>query len=112
MADLLFPFSGNADHQTPTPAAGAAAVTVYDNVTIVDVGTLDAALTLTVTADAEIRIGAVLVVKAASDGTGRNVTFAGDALGIAISGTANKTKTKLFVWDGTNFLGISGEQIN
>lgn len=111
MDGINFPFA-LATEVTPTIAAGAATVTVQDNMTIIKTGALDAALTLTLTAHAEIRVGAQVLVVATSDGTGRNVTFAGDATAIAISGTANKTKTKLLMWDGTKFRGIAGEQVD
>lgn len=111
MDNLLFPFA-KATETTLTIAAGAASVTVNDNMTILKTGTLDANLALTITAHAEVRVGAIVIVKATSDGTARNVTFAGDAQAAAISGTINKTKTKLLVWDGSKFVGISGEQID
>lgn len=110
MNGLLFPFAA-ATVVTPTIAAGATTVTVQDNMTVINCGTLDAALTLTLTAHAEIRIGAFVYVKYTSDGTARNLTFAGDAAAIAITGTISKTKTKLLMWNGTKFSGLN-EQID
>lgn len=110
MDGVNFPFA-KATLLTPTVAAGAAAVTLSDNFTYVDLGELAANTTLTITASSETRVGAMVLVKALSDGTARSLTFAGDAKAIAISGTISKTKTKLLVYDGADFVGIN-EQID
>lgn len=110
MAELIFPF-GKADSQSVTPAAGVAAATIANNLTIVDLGTLAANTTLNLTLDKDLNAGAVLIVKAASDGTARSLTFGTGCTAAAVSGTINKTKTKMLMFNGTTFLGLN-EQID
>lgn len=106
MDGILFPF-GAATSSTLAPlATGAAALTVDDNMTICDLGELGAATTLTITADAELRKGAILHVKALSDGTARTLTFAGDITAVAMTGVISKTKVHSFVFDGSKFLPL------
>ncbi len=111
MDGVNFPF-GKATSVTLAPlATGAAAATISDNFTFIELGTLGAATTLTLTASAEIRVGARVVVKALSDGTARTVTFAGDCTSATMAGVISKTKTKELVWNGSKFIGLN-EQID
>lgn len=110
MAEINFPF-GKADSQSVTPAAGVAAATVANNLTIIDLGTLDANATLNLTLDADLNVGSLLLVKAGSDGTGRNVTFGTGCTAAALAGVASKNKTKLLIYNGSTFLGVN-EQID
>jgi hypothetical protein len=109
---LLFPFA-KATTETLAPlATGAAAVTIADNFTFVNLGTFSAATTLTVTAGAEIRVGARVVVQGLVDGTNRVLTYAGDALGVAQTFTASKTRAVEMVWNGSKFIVISSLQLD
>ncbi len=103
---INFPF-GVADSQSVTPAAGVAAATIANNLTIVDLGTLGAAATLNLTLNANLNTGAILVVKALSDGTARNVTFGTGITGPVLAGVISKTKTQTFIFDGSGFVGIA-----
>ena len=107
---IKFPF-GEADVPAVTLASGTASIEVGNNMTVVDFGTLGENATLDVTAHKDLSTGAVIVVKAASDGTARSVTFGNGCQAVAMAGTINKTKTKMLVFDGLNFVGIN-EQID
>lgn len=81
----------------------AAAVAVQQMVSVIDLGTLSANGTLNLAIDAQVSKGAVLRIKAASDGTGRSVTLGTGLEGPAMGGTANKTKVQSFLYDGSVF---------
>lgn len=94
---------------TPTLSSNAATVNVERDTTIVDLGTLSAAATLTLTPGNNLNIGAKVIVKATSDGTARNVTVKKDADTTVdtISGTASTTKARQYVWSGTAWIAIA-----
>ncbi len=93
----------------PTLSSNAAEVKVERDTTIVNLDTLEAAATLTLTPGNSLNIGAKVVVKAASDGTARAVTVKQDAATTVdtISGTANTTKAKQYMWTGSAWIAIS-----
>lgn len=106
MAELNFPF-GAADSQSITHSGGVAAATINNNMTIVDLGTMDADVTLNLTLNKDLNAGAILVVKGASDGTARDVTFGTGITGPDLAGVISKTKTQSFIFDGSGFIGIA-----
>jgi len=108
MANQRYPF-GKADHVTPAYAA-AITVAISNSKTIIEPAILTGNLTLNVTPDPEQLEGDELTVKIKTTGT-EVTTFGTGIDGIAITGTAGKTKTKTFVFDGTNFIAHS-EQID
>lgn len=103
--EMVFPTS---EFVEPTLSSNAATVKVERDTTIVDLGTLSAAATLTLTPGESLNIGAKVIVKAASDGTARNVTVKKDADTTVdtISGTASTAKAKQYVWTGTAWIVI------
>ena len=103
--EVYFPTS---EFVEPTLSSNAAEVKVERDTTVVDLGTLSAAATLTLTPGKSLNIGARVVVKAASDGTARALTVKKDAdtTVATVSGTANTTKVKQFVWTGTAWIMI------
>lgn len=105
----LFPF-GNANVKTET-AGATKTIEVFDNLTIVDFGELAADMALSVDAHAETKTGAILVLKAKSDSTARNIT-AGTGIVGGVAGTISKTKTGTFIYDGTNFVQIALVQLD
>ena len=112
MDGINFPF-GEATTSTLAPlATGAAAVTIQDNFTFVSLGTFSAATTLTITAHAEIRVGARVLVQGLVDGTNRVLSFAGDAMAAATTFTASKTRTVELIWNGSKFVGVGTMQID
>ena len=104
--EVVFP---TAELVEPTLNSNAAEVKVERDTTIVDLGTLEAAANLTLTPGDSLNIGAKVVVKAASDGTASDVTVKQDADTTVdtISGTANTTKAKQYMWTGSAWIAIS-----
>jgi hypothetical protein len=112
MDGVNFPF-GKASSVTLAPlATGAAAATISDNMTFINLGTFSANTTLTLTASAETRVGARVLVQGLVDGTNRTLTYAGDALGFAQTFTASKTRAVEMVWNGSKFVVISSLQLD
>lgn len=105
----VFPF-GPATVETLTYAA-TIATSVNNTMTIMTVA-LTGNATLNLTVDAETKPGSVLIVKASSDGTARNLTPGTGMTGTAVSGTINKTKTAMYVYDGSTFVHVTTQQID
>lgn len=101
MADPKWPF-GPATNSSPT-AGATVGVTISNSKTILNFGTLAAAMALTLTPDAELEAGAEVTIKAKSDGTARDITLTG-ALPATMAGTINKTKVQTFIYDGSSFI--------
>lgn len=103
MTQIKYPF-GLADEQALT-ATGAQALTIDDNMTIIDGVTVEATAnrTLNLTIDSEVKKGARLLVKSKTNGTETTVMGTGID-GPNIVGVAGKTKTQGFTFDGTVFL--------
>lgn len=78
-------------------------LTVTNQLTLVNFGTLDTAMALTITPDAGLEAGALLIIKAKSDATARTITLTG-ALPATMSGTISKTKVQTFVYNGSSFI--------
>lgn len=111
LVNLNYPF-GDADLQTPAPAA-AVTVTVKNQLTHVEFSTaLSAAMTLNFIATPGVKRGAKVRVKALSDGTARTITPGTNATGTAEAGVISKTKAIIFEFDGTNFELQSARQID
>lgn len=88
--DLDFPF-GNADVQSFAPAA-AVTLTVKNMLTyFLASAAMAAGMTINFAIDGQIRPGARVVVRAASDGTARTVTPGTGAQGLAVNGVINGT---------------------
>jgi hypothetical protein len=99
MGDLIkYPF-GAADQQAPAYAANIAA-TIKNQMTIIKPGTLTGALTLDLTIDSQVSVGARLLLVLTSDGTARTTTLGTGIDGPAIVGVINKTMSQEFCLDG------------
>jgi len=86
-------------------ATGAQAITVENDMTIVDGVTVQATgnRTLNLTVDKSVNPGSRLFVKSKTAAT--ETTAFGTAMqGATVTGVAGKTKTVEFVYDGTNFV--------
>lgn len=107
---ILWP-AGAPDHQTPDYAA-TIELAIYDNLTIVDMPTLTGAPTVNLTADAELRNGAQVIINVDQDGTGRNVTWGSSVEGDDLSGVANDKDTVVMVYNKTagNFRIVSNHK--
>jgi len=108
---VMAPF-GAADLQTPVFAA-TLAVSVTNQVTILEPAQMTGAMTINLTIDPGVRTGAKLYLKASSDTTARDITFGTGFSAPVLAGVISKTKTIAFFYDGTAFLPCgAGLQIN
>ncbi len=105
--EVVFPTS---EKQT-VAASATIAVDVERVITVIDLGTLAAAAILNLTVGTDVPVGAILVVKAKSDATGRNITLGTKLEGDTITGIASKTKIASFIFDGSKFIQISSPAI-
>lgn len=103
--------TGAMDVQAPAYAA-TIDLAVVNQKTLVNVGQLTGALTLNVAADTGLKPGAELIVQLQSDGTARATTLGTGFKGVAIAGVISKTKYAAFVYDGTNFVNTSVNQVD
>ena len=103
MTQIKWPF-GEADSKELT-ATGAQALTIDDNMTIIDGTTVEATgnRTLNLTIDSEVKAGAKLLLKSKTNGTETTI-FGTGITSVTITGVAGKTKTQGFTYDGTVFL--------
>lgn len=103
MTQIKYPF-GAADSKALT-ATGAQAITIDDDLTIIDgvsvVGTGNRTLNLTI--NAEVKAGAKILLKAKTAGVETTI-FGTGITAPTITGAAAKTKTQAFTYDGTVFL--------
>jgi hypothetical protein len=86
-------------------ATGAQAVTIKNSLTVVDgVSTVATGnRTINLTIDDEVKAGAMLFVKSKTTATETTV-FGTGMSGATITGVAGKTKTTLFIYDGSTFV--------
>lgn len=103
--EVVFP---TAEAVEPEISSNKAEVPVRREKTIVKLGSLSAATTLTLTPEpANLNVGAVVAVNWTSDSTARDITVkVGDDTVATLAGTASTTVTKLLLWDGEGFLAI------
>lgn len=110
MSKVKWPF-GAADVVAPDYAA-TVAVTITNTKTLLTIGQLTGACTLNITPSAEQAVGDELHVRVSADGTNRVITWGTGMSGNAHTNTASKTFVHRFVYDGTNFVHTSVNQIN
>jgi hypothetical protein len=99
-ATIKYPF-GAADLQQPTYAA-TLAVTITNNVTIIDPTILTGNLTINLTIDSEVGYGALILCELTATGT-EVTTFGTGFTSPTLTGVAGKTKCMMFMYDGTSF---------
>jgi hypothetical protein len=102
MAKVKWPF-GEATTLTLS-ATGNQALTIDNDFTIVDGVTTEATgnRTLNLTIDSEVGVGAMMLIKAKTNGTETTIFGTGMA-GATLTGAAGKTKNIFCVYDGTSF---------
>lgn len=103
MAEINYPF-GLASTKVLT-ATGAQALTIDDNMTIIDGVTVEATgnRTLDLTINLDLKAGARLFLKSKTNGTETTI-FGTGITSATITGIAGKTMTQGFTFDGTVFL--------
>jgi hypothetical protein len=108
--EVLFPA---ADVQTPE-AAATLPVTIKQMVTFIHLATaMAAAMTINLSINAQVTKGAIIHLKAASDGTARDITFGTGFTAPVLAGVISKTKVQSFIYNGTAFFPIGdGLQID
>lgn len=86
-------------------ATGVQAITIENNVTIIDGVTVEATgnRTLNLTIDDSVDAGARVVVKSKTNGTETTI-FGTNITGPTITGVAGKTKVASFIYDGSAFV--------
>jgi hypothetical protein len=101
--NVVFPTTEKLD----VPAAASISIPIERVITIVDLGTLAADATLNLVIGDDIPVGALLTIKAKSDGTARTITLGTGLQGSAIAGVASKTKAASFIYDGEKFVAMA-----
>lgn len=114
-AQAKWPF-GAADFQTPTVTTKVTAqtITISNNLTYADLGTIDTNKVLTVTIGTnsfgkayKIDKGAMLVVKYVSDATARTIASTTGCSCATYTSTASKANIIHYIYDGTTFYCLS-----
>lgn len=103
--EVVFPTT---DKKDVTLVSNAAEVNIRRNLTLLSLGSLTAAATLTLKADAGLTAGSRVVVTWESDDTARNITIKTDASTTActLAGTISTKVTKEMIWNGATFLAL------
>jgi hypothetical protein len=101
-----YPF-GDCDYKNPAHAA-AQAVTITEQMTILEPAIATANVTLNLTIDAQVKRGAMLIVKFKTTAT-ETLTFGTGCDSAVITGVAGKTQVQALVFDGTLFVGITAK---
>jgi len=107
MGNTKFPF-GDAAAEAVT-GTGAKALTISDNLTIVTCSSLTGNVTLNLTFDQGLEVGAKMIIHAIQGGTGRNVVLGtGFAASAAdLTGVANDEDIIELFYNGTSFVNLS-----
>jgi hypothetical protein len=83
--------------------AGTTALTISNNMNhVASIPTLTANITLSVTASSVLKAGSVMMVAIKTTST-ETTTFAGDIVAPVVTGSAGKTWSQSFVFNGTKF---------
>lgn len=100
--EVVFPTQGTA---TAVVEDGVATVEVERQVTVVDLGQLEASISLAAEIAEHVERGATLVLVVSCGATPYNLTLAGNfKKALVLQGIANKTKQLVFVYDGADFI--------
>ncbi|KAB2918692.1 MAG: hypothetical protein F9K23_00720 [Bacteroidetes bacterium] len=103
MSNLKWPFAA-ADVQASVADAATVEVTVTNQMTIVPVDTMAQDTTVDLSVDSGVEAGAMLLIKAGSDGTARAlVQGTGFSYTTSQAGTISKIKHFLYVFNGSTF---------
>ena len=109
--NLSYPF-GSADVQSFTPAASVT-LTIKNQLTIANADSAMAAgMTINMSAQQGLKAGAMVFLRAASDGTARTITPGTGVTGTTEAGVISKTKVLEFVYNGSTFILINARQID
>lgn len=87
---------------TIVAAGTGGTLTITNHVTVITTETLTGNLALALTASSELRVGAMIHLVAKMNGT-ETVTFSVGIVGPVITGSAGKTVSQSFIYNGTKF---------
>lgn len=102
---IKYPF-GAADTTLTLSATGAQALTITNQVTIVDGVTTESTgdRTINLTIHSEVKEGALLLVESKSDASANDTIFGTNITGPTVTGVSSKTHNFLFKYNGTAFV--------
>ena len=103
MAEKINWPQGEADLQELAYAA-VQAVTITNMLTYLVLAILTGDTTLNLTIDAQVRVGALLMIEVPATANADDLTLGTGIDAPAIVGVAGKTKTQLFMYNGTKFV--------
>jgi hypothetical protein len=106
-----FPF-GNADVQSFAPAASVNLVVRNMYTRFNASAAMAAGMTVNMAIEGQIRVGARVILRAASDGTARTITPGTGCVGTAQAGVISKTFELEFEYNGTAFVLLNARQID
>ena len=96
--------------RTPRSKAVTLTDTIFENVTYLDIATLDTNVTINLTVDDNINIGAQLFIETTADGTNRTVTYGTGLKCSALTNSSTKTFVTSFIWVGGYFKAYGQKQ--
>lgn len=104
MAYILNPPFGAVDAATVTiVAAGTGGTaTIVNQLTVITTATLTSNCALALTAGSELKAGAMIFLVGKTNGS-ETITFSVDIVAPVITGSAGKTVTQAFMYNGTKF---------
>lgn len=102
---VKYPF-GDADTTLTMSATGAQALTITNQVTIIDGVTTESTAnrTINLTINSEVKEGALLLVQSKSDASANDTIFGTGITGPTVTGVSGKTHNFLFKYNGTAFV--------
>lgn len=101
MSTINAPF-GEAEAVAIVAAGTGGTLTISNQLTVITTATLTGNLALALTAGSELKAGAIVQLVATMAGT-ETVTFSVDVVAPVITGSAAKTVTQAFMFNGTKF---------
>lgn len=107
---VKFPF-GEAE-KTSKDYAAAVAADINNTLTQLTIAQMTGAATLNLTVNAEMPVGARLIVRASADGTNRTLTPGTGMTGTAQTLTANKSYALSYFFDGSSFVHTGTQILN
>ncbi len=101
--EVPFPTSEKQD----ITSAATVKLSINRTKTVVDFGELGANMACAAVIGDDVPVGALLLVKAASDSSARTITFGEGFTSPTMAGTNSKTKAMAFMYDGTSFVATA-----
>ena len=101
------------DPDVQSPAYNATlSIAITHKETLVNVAELTGDTTISISAGSNVKPGAKVYITLQSDSTARDATLSTGFKGTVVAGTISKTKVATFIYDGTDFVHVSTQQID